>query len=147
MDTIDKIIGAGLIVSLICIVLLVISVTITGATTSVSGQSYQKGNNTVANVTAIIDLNDETLADSPIRLVNPHGEMQFHEVDWDCRLYGECDIWDPTLDECLDLGMDNEFDEQTCRKEMVKDSSRIVAIECPTNFTEDTMHLYYRCNN
>lgn len=48
------------------------------------GESYQVGNNTIANVTAIIDINDESLADSPMRFKSElYREPKFTEERWD----------------------------------------------------------------
>jgi hypothetical protein len=89
----------------------------------ISPPSYMKGNNTIANVTAIHDFNNETLYDkknNPLRIVQPHPEMEFHEIDWNCRLYGEC-----------------------VNSTNVTKSSPV--IECPRTFNEQTMKAYYEC--
>ena len=58
---------------------------ILGMITTVFAAPYMNGNNTVANVTPIIDLNDESLADSPIRFMGdmPYGEPKFTQEKLD----------------------------------------------------------------
>src|SRR5215210_1877688 len=51
--------------------------------------------NQVANVMAIIDLNDEKgwySKDNPLRLVNPYPAHVWTEEKLQCKLYGNCDI-------------------------------------------------------
>jgi hypothetical protein len=91
--------SSNIIITLLVIIVVIIFLTVsflnsTAIYKSASGQSYMKGNNTVANVTAIIDLNDEKgwySKDNPLWYKFPN-EYEWTVEDINCKLYGECDV-------------------------------------------------------
>lgn len=81
-----------LIISVVMIGFLVLLIFFVAIRASANGESYQKGNNTVANVTAIHDMNNEQWygKDNPMRLVYPN-TYEWSNEDLDCKIYNDCE--------------------------------------------------------